>query len=473
MTIFNDPALKLEKIGAILTKSSAEISASPLSIGFECLDRKLFNPDLCYDRAAELGVKWARCQTAWNRSEPEKGKYDFAWLDNVVDQMLKRKIQPWLSFVYGNPLYMENIPHPSAVGCIPTAFGTECLTAWKNYIEATVRHFKTRVKYYEIWNEPNVCGFWYPLKVDGASYAELVKTSAESVSEQDTEAKIVVCMSKIQASFVQDALKHGMGDYIDIICTHPYGIIPEDNYVYRVRHLQALLAKYAPSVKVWQGECGYPAQAHGHKDDTWLILYNANETTQAKYVIRRIFLDRLLGMELSSYFHLADLIENPYRLADGQAMRFTLLGLLKGHDYQPKRAFHAMRHMAPIFDAECNPEPLDFEIILKNYDPQLEGTFPLLGLQRGSFLCKGYPLYAYYFAEDLQREWFGRSDVSLGTLDETEPGITNPILIDPLTSNVYRPLAIKRMQNGETTYEGLPLTDYPLLLTDRHAIDLV
>ncbi len=472
MTVFDDPSLKLEKTGELKLRNSSEIAASPLSIGFECLDRELFNPVPCYDRAAELGVKHARCQTAWNRCETEKGRYNFAWLDDVVDQLLRRGIRPWLSFVYGNPLYMNDIPHPSAVGCAPTAFGPECLAAWKRYVGATTEHFRNRVDTYEIWNEPNIDSFWYPTQATGANYAELVRETAEVIRGVQPEAKIIACMSSIQPSFVQQALKHGIGEWIHAFATHPYSQIPENNYARRTRHLQKLLAEYAPDVKVWQGECGYPAEAFGHKDDNWLVLYNANETTHAKYVIRRVFLDRKLGLELTSYFHLADLLENPYRSADGKAQRYTKLGLLKTRDYLPKLGFHAMRRMAVLFDSRCEPELLSFEVEPSGYDLRNEGALPRLGIQYGSFLRDGYPFYGYYLAEDLQREWFGRCGITLVTLDETDRPINDPVLIDPLTGTVWRPLDAERRPNGEVCYRDLPLTDYPLFLTDRKAIEL-
>jgi hypothetical protein len=56
-----------------------------LGIGFETLDRKFFDPKPTYEPLEKLGIKWARVQTGWSRCETTKGKYDFAWLDEIVD----------------------------------------------------------------------------------------------------------------------------------------------------------------------------------------------------------------------------------------------------------------------------------------------------------------------------------------------------------------------------------------------------
>lgn len=80
--------MNMKKIGKLKTYSSKEIKLSPISIGFECLDRELFNPEMCYDLIAKTGVKHARCQTGWARCEKQKGVYDFRWLDSIVDNLI-------------------------------------------------------------------------------------------------------------------------------------------------------------------------------------------------------------------------------------------------------------------------------------------------------------------------------------------------------------------------------------------------
>ena len=83
-TAWADVGPELEVIGKVRPRPSAQIAASPLGVGFETLDRKMFEPEPVYPFLAELGAKWARVQTGWCRCEPAQGKYDFAWLDAIV-----------------------------------------------------------------------------------------------------------------------------------------------------------------------------------------------------------------------------------------------------------------------------------------------------------------------------------------------------------------------------------------------------
>ena len=180
----------MQHIGKLKTYTSEEIENSYISIGFECLDRDLFNAEKCYAPLAQTGVKHARVQTGWAKCEKQKGIYDFTWLDNVVDNLLCRGILPWFNVGYGNPIYMPDVTNPTAVGCVPLYYGDECLQAWKNFLRALTEHYKGRVTHYEIWNEADGRNFWYPSTANPDEYAKLIALSADVILSVYPKAKI-------------------------------------------------------------------------------------------------------------------------------------------------------------------------------------------------------------------------------------------------------------------------------------------
>ena len=91
----------------IQAKHAKDVQFSRLGVGFEKLDRNAFDPEKAYDKVASLGAKWVRIQSGWQRTETAPGVYDFAWLDDVVDNLLSRGLWPWICLCYGNPLYSE------------------------------------------------------------------------------------------------------------------------------------------------------------------------------------------------------------------------------------------------------------------------------------------------------------------------------------------------------------------------------
>ena len=87
---------RLTKIGDVRAKSAREVKTSRLGIGFEKLDRAVFDPEKAYAPLAKIGVKYVRIQSGWQRTEREKGVYDFEWIDKVVDNLIARGMKPWI-----------------------------------------------------------------------------------------------------------------------------------------------------------------------------------------------------------------------------------------------------------------------------------------------------------------------------------------------------------------------------------------
>ena len=87
---------RLIPAGKLPQKTSLDIPFSKIGIGFEKLDRAVFDPEKAYDKVARIGIKKIRLQSGWQRTEKEKGVYDFAWLDDIVDNLIRRGMEPWL-----------------------------------------------------------------------------------------------------------------------------------------------------------------------------------------------------------------------------------------------------------------------------------------------------------------------------------------------------------------------------------------
>lgn len=137
---------RLIKIDSIRPKSAVEVKTSKLGIGFEKLDRAVFDPNKAYDKVAQLGVKWIRLQSGWARTEKEKGIYDFAWLDDIVDNLIVRGLKPWMCLAYGNGIYTAEANKIfGAVGCPPIETERE-RCAWDRYVFALTQRYIGRVR---------------------------------------------------------------------------------------------------------------------------------------------------------------------------------------------------------------------------------------------------------------------------------------------------------------------------------------
>lgn len=462
----------LKEIGRIRARASKEIGSSKIGIGFETLDRKMFKPEGCYAALGSCGVKWARCQTGWNRCERVEGALDFAWLDEVVDKLLAEGIQPWFNVGYGNKLYMPDAPHEAAVGSQPLAYGEKAVAAWRRFVRELAARFKGRVSRFEIWNECNCDHFWRPGEPSETEYAKLTRISAEEIRAVQPEAKIAACVAGDGNEFVLGTLKAGIGSCVDAYSIHPYGNLPELNYAERVASLKALLARHAPGVEAWQGECGEPSQTLGHHNTGMLKLFNMDETKQAKWLLRRLIADLQLGLGHAEYFHAADLMESPYVQASGEIRPPVMMGVLNGKSYTPKKAFFALGFLCSLFDSECEPCPLETDARIEELG-RCESKLPLLAIRKNPFLLKGFPLYAWHLPEDTQLETRARNVLKLSVIDDAPRRLERPVLVDLLQGAVFEAPEpeLSGFESKRSVYRGLPLTDYPMILTDLRALE--
>ena len=294
-----------------------------------------------------------RLQTGWSRCETKEGVYDFAWLDEVVNNVIAAGVKPWFNVGYGNKLYSPDAPHESAVGQVPLYDGERGVNAWKSFLRKLAEHFKDRVEHWEIWNEPNISCFWHPKhKSSPIEYTRLVSISAEAIHAKHPKAQIAACVSGIAPQFIEDCFKAGMGQHISIFAIHPYNIVPEANYAAMVGRACASTTPVRSARSALAGRVRCPLAS---RDANVPWEHGRAETGQMARA--RLLLDVFMDLDLAQYFHLCDLMESNYRQADGKAQLPPMFGILNGKTYTPKLAYAAMQSVATLFDADTHPEP--------------------------------------------------------------------------------------------------------------------
>ena len=461
--------LGLRPCGRIAPRRPCDIAGSRIGVGFETLERRHFDPERCYAPLAELGAKWARVQTGWNLCEPEPGRYDFAWLDAVVDNLRAIGVQPFFSLSFGNVLYTPDAPHPSARGRVPLYYGQEAINAWCAYVQALTRHFADRVQHWEIWNEPNANNFWLPGPPDPVRYMELLALTAPIVRAAVPQAVIIggafSCPNPwwkydfIEACFVQ-----GMGRWIDAVSFHPYNAIPERGYRSEVAVLRRLIAAHAPGCQLWQGECGCPSRDSGLGE--FRAIAGLDETKQAKWALRRLLIDLSLDLDHTQYFHLVDLFNYIKEKPTGEN---HYMGLLHGEDYTPKPSYRAVQVLCAVFDDATRRADMLF------HATSAPGVAPparldLAAIEQASFIRHGNPLYTWWYPADLG-DALPPQPVCLHFWHGSSAHWDEPVLIDTLDGTIYDLTGVQREKGGDLS-AVLPVADHPLLLTERqHAGD--
>ncbi len=452
----------MKELGKLKIKRSSEIKDSFVSIGFECLDRELFTPEKCYGPLGDSGVKYARCQTGWARCEKEKGVYNFAWLDGVVDGLLERGVKPWFCVGFGNPIYMPDAPNRTAVGCVPLLYGEEVYTAWKSYVKALAEHFCGRVSEFEIWNEPNIKHFWYPGEPDPVMYAKLLKETGSIIRDVVPDAKIGAVSSEIaNFSFITKTLDNLEPSDMDFYCVHIYTTVPEFRFPGWVRQMRKLLdSRGFSNVDIWQGEAGYPSWApKGH----WLLRDGAdNERAQAVCLLRRFFIDLYSGIKRGSHFQMVDMWEKPYEMATSVQAKPAGHGILRGITYEPKDSYRAISHISALLTDDIAPEFFSASV-----DFMSDSVCEFISTQVMTFKKNGMPICVYHLPTDVAAKPKAPYNVTVQMYGK----LKEPVLIDMYSGTVYE---IEDSEEGEYTskFKDLPLYDYPLVITEKKLIEL-
>ena len=467
-SLFDGALPGLEKIGQLKAVPSSQIAQSDVSIGFECLDRFMFDPARCYDKLAETGTKWARCQTGWSRCETVKGVYDFKWLDDVVDNLRSRGVQPWFNVGFGNTLYMTNTFTDAAVGCVPLDYGEEAKQAWQAYIRALACHYKGRVTHWEIWNEPNIDAFWAPKKSDPLAYLELIRLTGGIIREESPGAKIGGCLSGVLNDYVQRLIEAGVGKEIDFFAVHAYRVQPEKDDLHEIATLRHLFDENGgKKVRLWQGESGF---ASWFPPNHWLHpTVPESEANQAKWLLRRFVTDARAGIELSSFFQMVDMTARPYSMAKTTQKNPARHGILCGNTYECKMSFYTMGYYNALFDGDTVLATNLTMTVDMGHAVAPSNCVSKVPVAVG-YLRKGVPLYVYYLSVDIQAVYAGLSNVQVAMRNDRVKGIRDPVLVDLLRGGVYEIKDAVRAKRECVGFRNLPLTDYPLVLTDRAAM---
>ena len=464
--------IRLKKVGQIVPKASKDIAKSRIGLGFEKLDRDVFDPEKAYPFVAQTGVKWARLQSGWQRTEKEKGAYDFAWLDSIVDNLIAIGVEPWLCLCYGNALYTEMAKeHFGAVGCAPI-HSQEERDAWRNYVLATVSHFKGRIHRYEVWNEPD--GLWgWKHGPSGKELGEFTIATAKACKEADPDCKVIgfcTCRNN-RFHFIEELCETGVCDYIDSISYHSYRIHDREfeevyNYYDSVRR------EYNPNLTIIQGESGTQSR---HDGCGALKGANWTQLKQAKFLLRHLLVDLACGAEFTSYFSCMDMIEALNgKVGDlNSYLDYGYFGVLGADfdengrstgEYTPKQSFKALQNLCSVF---CN----DYE----------QKSFPCEHLQQKSgfvwgqdidlkdLRCSGWvkpngarALCYWNSASNVVTQTYeGTTSIRMMTHDAHDLHI-----VDLLTGDVYEiPESMMTVEKQFTVLNNIPVTDYPMLLT--------
>jgi len=171
---------------------------------------------------ADVGVQFVRFDFNWREIEAQNDSFSFSKYDGIVSKLKQNNIKVLGILDYDNS--WSN----------PTTGDTAQINYFADFVLNTVRHFKTDIKLWQIWNEPNNETFW--ANPNAENYTKLLKAAYGAAKQGNPEAVVVlgglvgngkdelIILGRTfaKANFLPDIYSRGGKDYFDVASIHPY-----------------------------------------------------------------------------------------------------------------------------------------------------------------------------------------------------------------------------------------------------------
>jgi len=182
-----------------------------------------------------MGAPWVVEYFPWAYYEPLKGQFDWTHADLVVDHANAQGLTviARLDFVpqWARPKNTTN-----------SYLSSERYQDFGDFVYAFASHFRGRINYLIIWNEPNLSSSWGFRPVDPEGYTELLKIAYGRAKYADPDIQVLAAglapnvadegdgFALSDLAFLQRMYDAGAKEHFDILAVHAYGhVFPLDD----------------------------------------------------------------------------------------------------------------------------------------------------------------------------------------------------------------------------------------------------
>jgi O-antigen ligase len=283
---------------------------------------ELASPDLAaaFDRLDHSGIRWLRLRLPWDQVEPQRGQFEWAAWDRIFGLLAQHPQLIPVVVLDGSPAWARgaaDAANPLAPPHERADFGA--------YAAAVAARYGGQVRYYQIWDEPNIAPHWGARAVDPADYLGLLREAAVQVRGTDAGAQIVLGAlaptietggANLSDVTYLDQL-YGLGGraWFDIVAAEPYGFsLPPDapaspaalNFGRAALLHDVMLRHGDADTPVWGTAFGWNAAATASIGDAEKGLPLVTEAEQARYAADALALTAQQSGWLGPLFWAAD-----------------------------------------------------------------------------------------------------------------------------------------------------------------------
>jgi len=217
--------------------------------------------------------------TSWTSLEPLQGVWNWQPLDIWVAAAEQHGVQDILLTLGQTPPWASTNPDDvNYIGAGAPAPPTDN-QYWRDYITAVAQRYKGRIRYYEIWNEPNDPTYYT------GTVSELAELTAEaySIIKSVDPGNTVLSPAAYAPGYLDQLLQAGIAQYVDLIAYHFYETPPEATAA-DIANVKLVMATHGVSaIPLWATE--------GASGDN----ATAPESLAADYLVRKYLVHLAFG----------------------------------------------------------------------------------------------------------------------------------------------------------------------------------
>lgn len=326
------------------------------------------------DMIQQGGFGFIRQIFGWFEIEPqrgvfvdERGRSTWEKYDRIVDLADERGIEIIARLDKPPAWARAGQPNPGMDG------PPDDLEDYERFVEQVVSRYQGRVRYVQIWNEPNLEGEWGARPIDAAEYVDLLKVGYQAAKRADPAVTVLLAglaptdqtgpHNLSDLLFLQDLYDAGGANYFDIatVMVYGYGYSPYDRRVSFERNnfsrpiqTREIMERNGDGDKpIWAVEYGWvalPDDWDGNPSP-WGRPVSAEQ--QAEYLVDGYLRARRewpwMGAMVVWAFRFPLAPDHPNAVGD-PTRGFALVE----HDFTPTPAYTALASSAPVIHAVHN-----------------------------------------------------------------------------------------------------------------------
>jgi hypothetical protein len=220
-----------------------------------------------YELGTNAGARWSREGFRWEHIETTPGIFDFDSYDDMVNIATNHPVELLSGLLYTNALYNTNgAPHS------PPEY-----EAFARYVSNTVAHFRDRIQYWEIWNEPDCDDYWYP-EPNATNYAALLQYAYQAAKAADPDCTVLGFSGDSgNLDYIGTLFTNGALTNMDIFSIHPYSQPQPFEISWQcaaIDDIRSMMQSMGSSLPIWASEVGFSS------------FQNVTQQRQAELLVR-------------------------------------------------------------------------------------------------------------------------------------------------------------------------------------------